>query len=107
MGNIHLNGNNNKKTTIKTNLKDVSNIGFRPEKILICEPKKASLVGHTKFSEYLGSEQFIYIDVGLNENLIVVKEKPDLKIPLNIKVGLKIANKDLHFFSKNGSRLNS
>ena len=93
-----------KKTNIKTNIKNVSNIGFRPEKILICDPKKASLIGYPKFSEYLGSEQFIYIDVGVNENLIVVKEKPDLKIPLDIEVGLKISSKDLHFFSKNGLR---
>ena len=107
MGNIYLNGKNNKKTNIKTNIKKVSKIGFRPEKILICDPKKASLVGYPKFIEYLGSEQFIYIDIGVNENLIVVKEKPDLKIPLNIKIGLKISNKDLHFFSKDGFRLNS
>ena len=105
LGNIYFSGDKNIKTKIKTKLKDVSKIGIRPEKILICDNGKSSFTGYTRFSEYLGSEQFIYIDVGIKENFVVVKEKPDFKIPLNKKVGLKVLNKDLHFFSKNGFSL--
>ena len=65
-----------------------------------------NLVDHRTVIEYLGSEQFIYVDVGVNENFVIVKEKPDLKVPLNKKLGLKISQKDIHFFSKNDYRLN-
>ena len=104
--NIYIAGEKNIKTKIKTKLKLVNKVGFRPEKISICDPKIGSLSGQIKFFEYLGSEQFIYVDIGIDENLVVVKDNPEVNVKLNKKVGLKILNKDLHFFSKNGDRLN-
>ena len=105
-GNIYFIDKKNIKTNIRCNNKDIRKIGFRAEKILICETKKASFIGYARFIEYLGSEQFIYIDVGVNENFVIVKEKPDVKVPLNKKLGFKISQKDIHFFSKNDYRLN-
>ena len=105
-GNVYFIDKINKKTNIRCNNKDIQKIGFRAEKIIICETKKASFIGYAKFIEYLGAEQFIYVDVGVKENFVIVKEKPDIKVPLNKKLGLKISQKDIHFFSKNDTRLN-
>ena len=105
-GNVYFIDKINKKTNIRCNNKDIQKIGFRAEKIIICETKKASFIGYAKFIEYLGAEQFIYVDVGVNENFVIVKEKPDVKVPLNKKLGFKISQKDIHFFSKNDYRLN-
>ncbi|MAQ06549.1 MAG: ABC transporter ATP-binding protein [SAR116 cluster bacterium] len=105
-GNVYFIDKINKKTNIRCNNKDIQKIGFRAEKIIICETKKASFIGYAKFIEYLGAEQFIYVDVGVKENFVIVKEKPDIKVPLNQKLGLKISQKDIHFFSKNDTRLN-
>ena len=74
-------------------------------KISICEKEKGLLTGEVKFIEYLGSEQFIYVDCGIDEKLIVVKTNPDYKIQLKKIVGLNILSKDLYFFLKNGEVL--
>ena len=101
-GFIYLNGKKDIKTNIiKTNDK-INKIGFRPNKVSICEKENGLLTGEVKFIEYLGSEQFIYVDCGINEKLVVVKTNPDYKIPLRKIVGLKMLFKDLYFFSKNG-----
>ncbi len=100
-GFIYLNGKKNIKTNIiKTNDK-INKIGFRPDKVTICEKEKGLLTGEIRFIEYLGSEQFIYVDCGVGEKLIVVKTDPDYKIPLKKIIGLKMLSKDLYFFSKN------
>ena len=105
-GDIYVIGKEKKKTNIKSKIKDIDKIGFRPEKITICDPEKGSLSGFIKFFEYLGSEQFLYIDCGINDNLVVARTEPDFKIIIDEKVGLSIPDKDLHFFSKSGLRLN-
>ena len=105
-GDVYVMGRDKKKTNIKTEIKDIDKIGFRPEKISICDPEKASLSGFIKFFEYLGSEQFLYIDCGIKDKFVVARTEPDVKITIDEKVGLSIADKDLHFFSKSGYRLN-
>ena len=54
----------------------------------------------------MGSEQFLYIDCGLKDKLVVVRTSPDTKIAIDEKVGLSIADKDLHFFASDGLRFN-
>ncbi|MEC8624807.1 MAG: ABC transporter ATP-binding protein [Bdellovibrionota bacterium] len=105
-GDIYIVDNEKKKINIKTKFKEVNKIGFRPEKISLCDPEKASLSGFIKFFEYLGSEQFLYIDCGIKDKLVVVRTNPDVEITIDEKVGLSILDKDLHFFSGNGLRLN-
>ncbi len=105
-GGVYVNGNGKKKTNIKTEIKDIGKIGFRPEKISLCDPENASLSGSVKFFEYLGSEQFLYIDCDIKDKLIVVRTRPDVKVTIDEKVGLSIPDKDLHFFSSDGLRLN-
>ena len=104
---IHIIGNIEIKTSIKTHHKNTKYFGFRADRVKMCEKQKGSLTGYIKFVEYLGSEQYIYVDCGINESLIVLKEEPDYKIPsLKKEIGLKILTKDLYLFDKNGNVLN-
>ena len=104
-GFIYLNGKENIKTKIRKTDNKINKIGFRPNKISICEKEKGLLNGEIKFIEYLGTEQFIYVDCGIDESLIVVKTNPDYKTPIRRIIGLKMLSKDLYFFSKNGEVL--
>ena len=96
----------NKKTNIKTKKENIFKIGVRPDSIEICKPAKNILNGNIKFCEYLGSEQYVYIDCKIKSKLIIVKLDPNIKIVLNEKIGLKFFPKYLHFFSKDDKRIN-
>ena len=98
--------NRDKKTNIKTKKENVFKVGVRPDSIEICKPVKNILNGKIKFCEYLGSEQYIYIDCELENKLIVVKLDPNTKIVLNEKIGVKFISKNLHFFTENDVRIN-
>ena len=104
-GFIYLNGRKDIKTNIKKTDDKINKIGFRPNKVSICEKEKGLLTGEVKLIEYLGSEQFIYVDCGIDEKFVVVKTNPDYKIQLKKIVGLNILSKDLYFFLKNGEVL--
>ena len=95
----------NKKTNIKTKKESIFKLGIRPDNIEICKSEKNILSGHIKFCEYLGSEQYVYVDCGINDKLIIVKIDPNFKVVLNEKIGLKFISKYVHFFSKDGLRL--
>ena len=95
----------NKKTNIKTKKESIFKLGIRPDNIEICKSQKNILSGHIKFCEYLGSEQYVYVDCEINNKLIIVKIDPNIKIVLNEKIGLKFISKYVHFFSKDGVRL--
>ena len=102
-GHIYL--DKNKKTNIKTKKESIFKLGIRPDNIEICKSEKNILSGHIKFCEYLGSEQYVYVDCGINDKLIIVKLDPNFKVVLNEKIGLKFISKYVHFFSKDGLRL--
>ncbi len=95
----------NKKTNIKTKKEGIFKLGIRPDNIEIGKSEKNILSGHIKFCEYLGSEQYVYVDCGINNNLIIVKIDPNIKVVLYEKIGLKFISKYVHFFSKDGLRL--
>ena len=95
----------NKKTNIKTKKENIFKLGIRPDNIEICKSEKNILSGHIKFCEYLGSEQYVYVDCGINNKLIIVKIDPNIKVVLNEKIGLKFISKYVHFFSMDGLRL--
>ena len=102
-GHIYL--DKNKKTNIKTKKESIFKLGIRPDNIEICKSEKNILSGHIKFCEYLGSEQYVYVDCEINNKLIIVKIDPNIKVVLNEKIGLKFISKYVHFFSKDGLRL--
>ena len=95
----------NKKTNIKTKKEKIFKLGIRPDNIEICKSEKNILSGQIKFCEYLGSEQYVYVDCGINNKLIIIKIDPNIKVVLNEKIGLKFNSKYVHFFSKDGLRL--
>ncbi len=95
----------NKKTNIKTKKEKIFKLGIRPDNIEICKSEKNILSGQIKFCEYLGSEQYVYVDCGINNKLIIVKIDPNIKVVLNEKIGLKFISKYVHFFSMDGLRL--
>ena len=95
----------NKKTNIKTKKEKILKLGIRPDNIEICKSEKNILSGQIKFCEYLGSEQYVYVDCGINNKLIIVKIDPIIKVVLNEKIGLKFISKYVHFFSQDGLRL--
>ena len=105
-GYIHLFSDKNEKTNIKTKKKDVFKVGVRPNNIEVCKPEKNLLSGVIKFCEYLGSEQYIYVDCRIDNKLIIVKLDPSIKVILNEKIGLKFIPNYVHFFSKDGIRIN-
>ena len=94
----------NKKTNIKTKKEKIFKLGIRPDNIEICKSEKNILNGQIKFCEYLGSEQYVYVDCEINK-LIIIKIDPNIKVVLNEKIGLKFISKYVHFFSKDGLRL--
>ena len=102
-GHIYL--GKNKKTNIKTKKESIFKLGIRPDNIEICKSEKNILSGQIKFCEYLGSEQYVYVDCEINNKLIIVKIDPNIKVVLNEKIGLKFISKYVHFFSKDGLRL--
>ena len=104
-GFIYLNGRKDIKTNIKKTDDKINKIGFRPNKVSICKKEKGLITGEVKFIEYLGSEQFIYVDCRIDEKLVVVKTNPDYKIQLKKIVGLNILSKDLYFYLKTGEVL--
>jgi multiple sugar transport system ATP-binding protein len=105
-GFIYLIGNKDKKINIKIKLMDVKKIGFRSDNVILSDPNKNTLLGEIKFCEYLGSEQFVYVDCDINDKLIVIKISPKIKVVLNKKVGLKFTSENIYFFSQNGNRIN-
>ena len=94
-----------KKTNIKTKKESIFKLGIRPDNIEICKSENNILSGQIKFCEYLGSEQYVYVDCGINDKLIIVKIDPNFKVVLNEMIGLKFISKYVHFFSKDGLRL--
>ena len=104
-GFVYLKSKKDIKTNIKKTDDKVDKIGFRPDKVSICDKEKGSLSGEIKFIEYLGAEQFLHVDCGINEKLIVVKTNPNYKTSIKEIIGLRILSKDLYFFSENGEVL--
>ena len=102
-GHIYL--DKNKKTNIRTKKESIFTLGIRPDNIEICKSEKNILSGHIKFCEYLGSEQYVYVDCGINDKLIIVKLDSNIKVVLSEKIGLKFNSKYVHFFSEDGLRL--
>ena len=62
------------------------------------------LVGKIMVTEYLGSEQYVYVDCGF-EDVITVKIDPARKCDVGGDVGLVLAQDTLHMFDEGESRL--
>ena len=79
-------------------------MGVRAETICFTELDKADLKGKLVLCEYLGSEQFAYLDCG-NAILITVRIDPTKEMEIGSEVGLSFNQSSVHFFANNGNRL--
>ena len=92
------------KTEIKSPQQEITKIGIRAESISIIEINKADMSGELVLCEYLGSEQFAYIDCG-NDILITVRIEPNVELKIGSRIGLKLNPSSIHFFSESGLRI--
>ena len=79
-------------------------MGARAETIIFTELDKADLKGKLVLCEYLGSEQFAYVDCG-DALLITVRIDPTTEMEIGSEVGLSFNQSNLHFFADNGFRI--
>ena len=92
------------KSGIPATGKGVAWLGVRPEHITLCDPKQGMLAGTIMVTEYLGSEQFVYVDCGF-EDVITVRIDPAEDFEVGSNVGLMLAREALHLFDEGESRL--
>ena len=103
-GNIILHLDGDKKTKIKSPKKECFKMGVRSEAISFAELEKADITGKLVLCEYLGSEQFAYVDCG-NGILITVRFDPTTEMEIGSEVGLSFNLSSLHFFADDGKRI--
>ena len=92
------------KTKIKSPKQEISKIGIRAEAISITDINNPDLFGKLVLCEYLGSEQFAYVDCG-NGILITVRVEPTIEIKIGSEIGLNLNPSSVHFFSESGLRI--
>ena len=78
------------KSGIPATGKGVAWLGVRPEHITLCDPKQGMLAGKVMVTEYLGSEQYVYVDCGF-EDVITVRIDPAEDCEVGSDVGLMLA----------------
>ncbi len=91
---------------------DVAWLGVRPETITLDAGVKRSgkasgramMTGRLSVCEYLGSEQFAYVDCGFEE-MITVRVDPVVELVTGTMVGLHLDPDGLHYFDRAGSRI--
>lgn len=92
---------------------DVAWLGVRPEKITIGVTGDhsrndmagtATITGTLSVCEYLGSEQFAYVDCGFEE-MITVRVDPACELENGTTVGLGFVIDDVHFFNSADQRV--
>ena len=79
-------------------------LGVRPEHINQSSTKKPHLIGKVIVAEYIGSEQFIYVDCGLEE-MITVRVDPNKEFVIGGEVGLMFSSNALHHFDAAENRI--
>jgi len=92
------------KSGIPATGKGVAWLGVRPEHITLCDLKQGMLAGKVTVTEYLGSEQYVYVDCGF-EDVITVRIDPAEECTVGSDVGLMLAQDALHLFDEGESRL--
>ena len=89
---------------LNTGASKVSWFGIRPEHLNLCTMAKGKIRGKLVAAEYLGSDQFAYIDCGF-EHLVTVRVDPNEELELCQEVGLSFDPFFTHLFDSNGDRI--
>ena len=82
----------------------IASLGIRPENIALCDEGAGHIIGTVAVCEYLGSEQFAYIDCGFN-NMVTARVRPDAELKVGSVTGLYFDNEKLYTLDGDGSRL--
>ena len=104
-GQLSLGLNDVAKISLSQPKTNIHKLGLRPEAIRVVASSKGILEGRISVCEYLGSEQLVYIDCGLEE-LLTVRLKPSDQLHEGENVGITFDISDAHFFDSVGQRLN-
>ena len=83
---------------------DLASLGIRPENIALCAEDAGHISGTITVCEYLGSEQFAYIDCGFG-HMVTVRVNPDSELQIGSTTGLCFDNEKLYVFDDDGVRL--
>ena len=92
------------KSGIPATGKGVAWLGVRPEHVTLCNSKEGMLVGKIMVTEYLGSEQYVYVDCGFEE-VITVRIDPAKECTVGRDVGLMLVQDALHLFDEGERQL--
>ena len=84
--------------------KNVAWLGVRPEHITLRDPQTATLGGTVMVTEYLGSEQYVYVDCGFDD-VITVRVDPAEDHRVGSDVGLRLAEESVHLFDEGETRV--
>ena len=103
-GRLHLHAKAKQDSGIDSSNDNVAWLGVRPENITVVAVEKAAITGTVAVCEYLGSEQFAFIDCGF-ETFVTVRVAPDLELESGATVGIDFDPKRMHLFDKSGDRL--
>ena len=82
----------------------LASLGIRPENIALCAEDAGHISGTITVCEYLGSEQFAYIDCGFG-HMVTVRVNPDSELQIGSTTGLSFDNEKLYVFDSDGIRL--
>ena len=103
-GRLHLLTKTCKDSGIASASEEAAWLGVRPENITIGDAARATIKGNVAVCEYLGSEQFAFIDCGF-EDFVTVRVDPNLEFESGAAVGLSFDPDRVHLFDKSGDRL--
>ncbi len=103
-GKIRLQSKVPQDSGIKASDDNVAWLGVRPEDITVGTADGAAISGTVAVCEYLGSEQFAFIDCGFEE-FVTVRVDPNLEFESGSRVGISFAPGRIHLFDKSGDRL--
>ena len=84
----------------------IASLGIRPENIALCGEDAGHISGTVAVCEYLGSEQFAYIDCGF-DNMVTARVNPDAELEIGSITGLSFDNEKLYIFDGDGARLSN
>ena len=82
----------------------IASLGIRPENIALCAENVGHISGTILVYEYLGSEQFAYIDCGF-DHMVTVRVNPDSELQVGSTTGLSFDNEKIYIFDSDGIRL--
>jgi multiple sugar transport system ATP-binding protein len=84
--------------------REATNIGIRPEHLLLERGHKQGFLGRVSVVEYLGADCFVFIDCG-DLGTLNVRVEGSEQYTIDEEVSINLLQEHLHFFDHQGNRL--